>query len=195
MVQTCFSLENYSSNPSNSSFVKIASVIFGRIFLLNKKNRTLAIRKHSFYFKFLFSVCKEQAWEGSVLLVQNDCKRSHGDCCSSVSVHNKDIRAHALVQCSFAQNIHSSKTYLHENDTNEWPRPIEQTKHLVLHLCLLSPHWTQTIFGKAIYNDYVWGAALTLAQVASVFMIPNMITLSYPDSTHLSKFLHYVLNN
>lgn len=37
MVQTCFSLENYSSNPSNSSFVKIASVIFGRIFLLNKK--------------------------------------------------------------------------------------------------------------------------------------------------------------
>lgn len=66
MVQTCFSLENYSSNPSNSSFVKIASVIFGRIFLLNKKTEHWQSRKHSFYFNFFYSVFAKNKREKEV---------------------------------------------------------------------------------------------------------------------------------
>jgi len=69
------------------------------------------------------------------VLLQEHCKRGHDNKGKNMTVHNKYIVTHSLVECSLGQNIHTRISKLQENYTYEWLQSVKQflliTSHVV----------------------------------------------------------------
>lgn len=89
--QACMQV-NYSSKLRIIIFMKIENVIFGLTFLLKECSITSISCSHNRAHTHM---------EERNILLQDQCKRGHDNKGKNMTVHDKYIVTHSLVQCSF----------------------------------------------------------------------------------------------
>jgi len=90
--QACMQV-NYSSKLRIIIFMKIENVIFGLTFLLKECGITSISCSHN--------QTHTHIWKREKILLQDQCKRGHDNKGKNMTVHDKYIVTHSLVQCSF----------------------------------------------------------------------------------------------